>query len=140
MKVTLLLADAAQAVQGKLYILGGGWSITGPDPIPSAIALKIEVPWTATNRKHRLQLKLLDADGQPVRVPTQAGEHSVELDGDFEVGRPTGIPEGSPLDVVLAINIGPLPLQPDRRYEWKCFINGDTNEDWRVGFYTRPAK
>jgi hypothetical protein len=33
-KVTMLLADAAQAVDGKLYILGGGWTITGPDPIP----------------------------------------------------------------------------------------------------------
>ena len=32
MKVTMLLADSAQAIEGKLYILGGGWSITGPDP------------------------------------------------------------------------------------------------------------
>ena len=29
-KVTMMLADAAQAVEGKLYILGGGWSVTGP--------------------------------------------------------------------------------------------------------------
>ena len=140
MKVSMLLADAAQAVGGKLYILGGGWSITGPDPIPSAIALKIEVPWTATNRKHRLELRLLDADGQPVKIQTAVGEQSVELNGDFEVGRPAGLPEATPLDVALAINIGPLPLQPERRYEWKCFIDGETKEDWRVGFWTRPAK
>ena len=38
MKVTILLADAAQAVEGKLYILGGGWSITGPDPSPMSRA------------------------------------------------------------------------------------------------------
>ncbi|MDE2059679.1 MAG: hypothetical protein KGL31_06080 [candidate division NC10 bacterium] len=139
MKVTMLLADAAQAIDNKLYILGGGWSIIGPDPAPSAIALKIEVPWTDTNRKHRLELKLLDADGQPVRVPTQAGEHPVEFRGEFEVGRPPGLPEGSPLDMALAINMGPLPLQPGRRYEWKCFINENTKEDWRVGFYTRSA-
>ena len=44
MKVTMLLADAAQAVNGKLYILGGGWSVAGPDPTPMAIALKMEVP------------------------------------------------------------------------------------------------
>lgn len=141
MKVTMLLADAAQAVDGKLYILGGGWSITGPDPIPSAIALKIEVPWTETNRKHRLELKLVDADGQPAKIPTPQGEQQVvELTGDFEVGRPLGIPEGTPIDVVLAINIGPLPLQPQRRYEWKCYINGNTREAWRVAFSTRPPK
>ena len=39
MKVTILLADAAQAAEGKLYVLGGGWSITGPDPSPMALAI-----------------------------------------------------------------------------------------------------
>lgn len=29
MKVTMLLADAATVAEGKLYILGGGWSVTG---------------------------------------------------------------------------------------------------------------
>ena len=40
MKVTLMLADAAQVSEGKLHILGGGWSVTGP-PAPSAIALLV---------------------------------------------------------------------------------------------------
>jgi hypothetical protein len=44
MKVTILLADVVHAVNGTLYILGGGWSATGPDPSPSALALKIDVP------------------------------------------------------------------------------------------------
>src|SRR5712692_6126152 len=59
MKVTMLLADAAQAVNGKLYILGGGWSVTGPAPSPSAIALKIEVPWDEANTRHKLTLDLV---------------------------------------------------------------------------------
>jgi hypothetical protein len=29
MRVTMMLADAAQVSEGKLYILGGGWSIAG---------------------------------------------------------------------------------------------------------------
>ena len=44
-KVTMLLCDAAQVADGKLFVLGGGWSLTGPDPMPSAIALKIDVGW-----------------------------------------------------------------------------------------------
>ena len=44
-----MLADAAQAVEGKLYILGGGWSVTGPEPSASAIAAYIQVPWDRTN-------------------------------------------------------------------------------------------
>ena len=30
----MMLCDAAQVSDGKLYVLGGGWSMTGPDPVP----------------------------------------------------------------------------------------------------------
>src|SRR5213078_2286630 len=63
LRATLLLADAAQAVEGKLYVLGGGWSVTGPQPVPMAIALKIDVPWDQANTRHSWRLELLDADG-----------------------------------------------------------------------------
>jgi len=41
----MLLCDSAQVADGKLYILGGGWSVTGPQPVPSAVAIKLEVDW-----------------------------------------------------------------------------------------------
>ena len=100
MRVTMLLADAAQAINGKLYILGGGWSTIGPDPVPSAIAIKIEVPWDEANKRHKLKFELVDADGRPVTVPTPTGEKPVQLEGDFEVGRPPGLKPGTPLDMV----------------------------------------
>ena len=139
MKVTMLLADSAQAVDGKLYILGGGWSITGPDPIPSAIAVKIEIPWDEANKKHALKLALVDADGWPVKVPTPTGEVPVELGTDFEVGRPPGLKPGTALDFVFAVNIGPLPLAPDGRYVWQLSIDGTVDEDWQLAFSTRPT-
>jgi len=46
------LADAAQEVRGKLYILGGGWSVTGPDVPPMALAIKLDVPWSDANASH----------------------------------------------------------------------------------------
>src|SRR5205809_1350406 len=101
MKVTILLADAVQAVNGKLYILGGGWSVTGPDPAPSAIAVKIEVGWNETDQPHHWELFLVDADGQEVGVDTPDGRQPIEIRGDFETGKPQGIPEGSPIDVPL---------------------------------------
>ncbi|HLE78176.1 MAG TPA: hypothetical protein VJA65_07200 [bacterium] len=135
----MLLADSAQAVDGKLYILGGGWSITGPDPIPSAIAVKIEIPWDEANKKHALKLALVDADGRPVKVPTPTGEVPVELGTDFEVGRPPGLKPGTALDFVFAVNIGPLPLAPDGRYVWQLSIDGTVDEDWQLAFSTRPT-
>jgi hypothetical protein len=139
MKVTMMLADAAQAVAGKLYVLGGGWSIIGPDPTPMAIALKIDVPWDEANRRHTLRLVLVDDDGQPVVVPTPTGERPVELSADFEVGRPPGMKPGTDLDVVFGVNMGPMPLQTDSRYVWRCHIDDQTREEWQVRFTTRSA-
>lgn len=120
-KIVMLLADSAQAVNGKLYILGGGWSMTGPQPMPSAIAIKFEVPWEAANRKHRIRIELLDSDGQPVMLPGPESPQPMLITADLEVGRPAGLSPGTPLDSPFAINIGPLPLKGGR-YEWRCTI------------------
>jgi len=138
--VTMMLADSAQAIENKLYILGGGWSITGPEPSPSAIALQIKVPWTETNKRHEMRLELLDPDGQPVALDSPVGRQPLVLQTDFEVGRPPGIKQGSPIDLALAINIGPLPLEPDSRYEWRLHLDDETREDWTLQFSTRPRQ
>lgn len=136
MKVTMLLADAAQAVNGKLYILGGGWSILAAQPVPTAIAMKVDVPWDQANRPHTLLLTLIDADGQPIMIE----DRPVEIRADFETGRPAGLIPGTDLDVTLAINIGPLPLAPGRRYVWRCAIDGEVREEWLLPFSTRAAQ
>src|SRR6266446_379814 len=139
-KLTMLLSDSAQAIGGKLYILGGGWSITGPDPTPCAIAIKLDVPWDEANRRHKLQLALLSADEQPIIIPTPIGEQKVEVSGEFEVGRPPGIKPGTPIDLAIAFNVGPIPLPPGGRYLWRCSINSKSHPDWEVPFSTRPVE
>ena len=133
-----MLADAAQAVEGKLYILGGGWSVTGPQPVPMAIALKVDVPWDQANTQHRWRLELVDADGQPVLLGEGAGS-PVEIEQEFEIGRPAGVKPGTALDFVIAINIQPLPLEPGTQYAWQLTIDGEGHDDWRLGFSTRSA-
>ena len=135
----MLLADAAQAAAGKLYVLGGGWSVCGPDPTAMALAIKIEVPWDRANQKHQCQIELLDADGQAVTLETPEGPRPVQMSADFEVGRPPGLKPGTPIDLPLAINVGPMPIPPGGRYEWRLTIDGETQDDWRVVFSTRPA-
>lgn len=134
-----MLADAAQAVDNKLFILGGGWSVTGPGPTTMAIALKLEVPWDLTNRPHQWRIELLDADGRQVLLAGQGGTQGLMLSGDFEVGRPAGTPDGTPIDLALAVNLAAVPFPADQRLVWKLWIDDQTSEDWELRFTTRPA-
>jgi hypothetical protein len=137
-KVTMMLCDAAQVSDGKLYILGGGWSMTGPDPVPSAVALKIDVDWHEAAASHHWELFLEDADGRPVLMETPDGSQPVEVRGEFTVSQPQGIPEGSPIDVALAVNLGPIPLAPGTRFAWRLTIDGEALPGASLGFTTRP--
>ena len=138
MMATLLLADAAQAIDNKLYILGGGWSVTGPDPSPSALAIALKVPWDEANRRHDLRVELLDSDGHPVRLGAAEEGQRFVIESNFEVGRPPGLRPGTPIDLGLAINVGPVPLPPGGRYEWRLSIDGQSEAHWHAAFSTRP--
>ncbi len=140
MRATLMLADSAQAINGKLYLLGGGWSVTGPNATPMAVAMMIEIPWDETNVQHNYRLILNDADGKNVLLPTKEGEMPLEIARNFEVGRPPGHIPGTPISFVQAVNFGPLPLRHGARYMWELSINGEVNPEWSRGFSVRPPK
>ena len=135
----MMLCDHAQVADGKLYISGGGWSVTGPVPSPSAIAIKIDVPWDRTNDQIHLLLRLLGQDGEPVMQDGPIGPQPIQLEADFEVGRPPGLPKGTPIDIPLAMNMGPLPLSPGQRYTWELQIDNQTEDDWHLAFTTRAG-
>jgi hypothetical protein len=133
-QVVMLLADAAQVADGKLYLLGGGVQMIGPQPQPVALGLLIHVPWDRSNVKHDWKLELLDEDG----VPVLHNEVPVVVAGQFEAGRPAGWPPGTPLLVPLAINFSALPVQPGRRYSWRLAVDDTTEPDWQVSFSVKP--
>jgi hypothetical protein len=138
-KVTAMLCDSAQGVNGKLYILGGGWNITTTAPQPSALAFVIAVPWGESNRRHKLEVELVDTGGKPFLVNTPAGEQPLRITAEFETGRPPEISPGSYLPVVLAIGIGPLQYKVGR-YEWRFRVNAAGSDDWRLPFEVRAAQ
>src|SRR6266540_1398453 len=122
MDATLLLCDAAQEVGGKLYVLGGGWSvIQAPDvPVPITLAIKLAVPWDMANRPHTIRAALMDSDG----VAIDLGNGPVQAEGQFEVGRPPGVKPGTPLDVPFVLPFGFLALAAGS-YVWLLEVNGD---------------
>lgn len=95
----LILADAAQVADGKLFLLGGGWDRLAVPTLPTAqsvgIAVGIVVPWGDTNAPHQLVLTVEDEDGGAVLPPVEVR---------IEVGRPPGLPAGADQRVMVAFN------------------------------------
>ena len=111
----MLLADYAVVADGKLTIVGGGWSQTGPEAASFA-------------------------DGAPIAFDEEEQtEQIVAFGGEFEVGRPPGLKPGTPLDFPVAVNSTPLPLEPGR-YEWRLTIDDTSREDWRMPFTVRSEE
>ena len=137
MRITLLLADFARVADGKLDVIGGGWSImNATGPFGFFVAALFQIPWDQTNTKNGFRLELLDADGQQVR--SADGSDTVHVEGEFEAGRPAGLKSGTPVDLPLVVPFGPLLVEPGR-YEIRLTINGETREDWFVAFTVRQA-
>ncbi len=94
----LILADSAEVVGGKLYLMGGGWDRLTVHSQPAkknlAVALALRVPWHETNRQHAFRIDMTDEDGSQI----------VSVNGATEVGRPAGIPPGQPQLVQLVVN------------------------------------
>lgn len=130
MEVQLVLCDWAEAVGGKVYIMGAGWTrLAANAPAPVAAAVFVRVPWDQTNRQHAIALALLTEDGHPVSpavpgVPPEVVVPPVRLEGKFEVGRPAGTREGSPLAASFAFRAPALSLNPGR-YSFQLQIDGD---------------
>ncbi len=94
----LILADSAQVVGNKLYLLGGGWDrLVVNKEFPTehrvGIALALRVPWNQTNERHEFEIEIASEDGATI----------AKVGGNFEVGRPPGIPPGQDQRIQLAV-------------------------------------
>ncbi|MCJ7745899.1 MAG: hypothetical protein MUP40_06390 [Actinobacteria bacterium] len=123
MEATILLCDYAEAVNGKLYVMGGGWTNCPPGIRSMSVAVRALVPWLETNTKHKFNLMLQNENGNTVTLGEPPKE--VKGEGEFEVGRPPGIVEGTELPVSVVLTFNGLPLEPEKGYRWQLEINGE---------------
>jgi hypothetical protein len=137
-RATMMLADAAQSLDGKLYIMGAGWTNTTLGSI-SAVAMIIHVSWDLANTEHEWRLELLTEDGAPVLAPVPGeGTQPIALGGGFEVGRPPGARPGMDLPITIGVQLGPLAVEPGA-YVWRLLIDGSPPDDTaRLPFVVHP--
>lgn len=106
-----MLCDSASAVEGKLYIHGGGWNAIAANRMPFALprislALLVGVPYRETDSEHELTVGLEDEDGTrlPLGPPAEAG-HTPQVRVGFGVGRPPSIAPGDGQLFPFALNV-----------------------------------
>jgi len=138
MNALLILCDSAQTdPTGKVHALGMGWTVTSTPTPPAALLVFIRVPWTAANTRHSLLIELLNADGQTVPSPENSNL-PVKVEGQFEAGRPPGVPPGMTLEQSITIPLrAGFDLKPGEVYNWRLEIDGLHEESWAVSFLVR---
>jgi hypothetical protein len=114
----VIVADRAEAINGKLYMMGGGWDqvavVDFARPVPFTIAVGIAIPWNATNQDHRLQVAVADEDGTRI----------FGVDGGFKVGRPPQLPQGANQRTILAIPVAAV-LNGPGSYTVEATVNDE---------------
>jgi len=97
----LIVADRVEAVNGKLYMMGGGWDnisiIDLKSPPAISVAIGILIPWGQTNMDHRLNIWLEHEDGTKL---------SPQINAMVNSGRPPHAVPGQKFRSMIAINGG----------------------------------
>ncbi|TAK20762.1 MAG: hypothetical protein EPO26_17215 [Chloroflexota bacterium] len=114
----IVLADRAEAINGKLYMMGGAWDRLGVgdfrQPIMFSIALAVLVPWSMTNQSHKMAITMRDADGNPI---------DFRIEASFVTGRPPQL-NGETQRVLLTMPAATVVLPGPGAFVVVVSING----------------
>jgi hypothetical protein len=131
-----LLADAVQAVRGKLFVLGGGWDTLWVRSFPArhpsmAIGLRLRVPTSWRADVLDLSVDLQDADGAPLL--SKPLSHQVKLPPH---------PQASPatdFGVVRSFTFNNLLFSAEGSYSFVITVDGEPVSRLRFMVRARPT-
>lgn len=125
----VILADYAQAAQGKLNLIGGGWNVHNasqyPSTLPFGLGIGVLVPWSQANMRHDLTFVIKSSEGPEL----------LRGGGQFEMGREAGLPAGMTQRAIVAL-IGQLQILQPGAYE--IIVTAGPSEK-RVVFEAMPV-
>lgn len=137
-----MLCDSAAAVDGKLYIQGGGWNAIAAATIPFAvprigIAMLLGVPYGETDSQHQLTVALEDEDGSALPLGKAAAEGAApQIRLGFGVGRPPLLTPGDTQLLPFAMNIDGYVFSRAGGYAFVLTV--DAEEVTRLLFRVHP--
>src|ERR1019366_9091726 len=113
------LADAADVSLGKLFVLGGAFDTIHVPGFPAghpmlAVVLRILLSPNDLDRKHKLEILLLDADAH----------HIASANGELTVPKAPGSPQGWKQAVILPLRFFNVPFKEAGHYSIELLANG----------------
>lgn len=114
-----IVADAVQAVGGKLYVLGGGWDMLWVGSFPArhpsmGIGIRIRVPWSQIE-EFTMSVDLVDEDGRSLFGGKRFSQK-------IKVTRRLGRPAGSDTGVTRAFTFNNLLFPKPGGYAFPIFV------------------
>lgn len=112
------LADAADVASGKLFVLGGAFDTIHVPALPAthptlAVVLRLLLGPHDLDRKHQLQIVLLNADGRTL----------ASAQGELGVQKSPETPAGWKQAVVLPLRFFNVPFQQAGHYSIEILVN-----------------
>jgi hypothetical protein len=113
------LADAADVVAGKLYALGGAFDTVYVQGFPAShptlvVVLRLLLGPLDLDRKHNLEIVLLDADGHQL----------ASAKGELQVPKPPDAVAGWKQAVLLPLRFFNIPFHEAGHYSIEMLVNG----------------
>ena len=124
-----MVADAVQAVGGKLYVLGGGWDTLWVSSFPArhpsiGIGMRIRVPWSHID-EFLLSVDLVDEDGKSLFGGKRFSQR-------IKVTRRAGRPAGSDTGITRAFTFNNLVFPKPGGYAFPILV--ESSEVFRIQF------
>lgn len=120
-----ILADKAEAINGKLYLMGGGFQTVAmaqiPGPASFDVGIGVSQDYHETSDNHVVSLTLEDADNAVILGPVTF---------PFATGRPPGFPPGDELRWICAVQ-GPFPIPAEGNYQVRVQVDAHQFEPTR---------
>jgi hypothetical protein len=127
----LLVADRAEVVNGKLYMMGGGWERLQPAEFPLTmtlgIAVGVRVVYAEAEDVHRVRVVLERSDGPEI----------FQIEAELTTGRPPG-GRGRDLLVPMAFNI-PLTIPEPGDLALTASVDGHQPRRHSIRAMLRPG-
>ena len=127
----LLVADRAEVVNGKLYLMGGSWDRVQPPQFPHrmmlGIALGVRIPFAHTDDQHTVAIELLHDDTR-----------MIGFEAKLATGRPPGM-AGMDMLVPMAFNI-PIAIPGEGQVTLKAVIDGRSGRRHEIKVTQRPQQ